>query len=83
MAKWTIPDDAPIFGGKYKEDDTVSVAITLGDGNEFAIDKDDDMFIGRVSEPASRVYLGKATVQNFRRLIGNMERLQIHMTHEG
>lgn len=83
MAKWTIPDDAPIFGHKPKEALTISVGITLGNGNEFGIDKDDEMFIGRISEPASRVYLGKATVQNFRRFIGNMERLQIHMTHEG
>ncbi len=58
------------------------ILITLGDGNEFGIDKDDDMFIGRVSEPSSRIFLGKATVHNFRTMIGHMERLQIHMHHD-
>ena len=38
MAKWTIPDDAPIFGGKPKPDESgVAVAVTLGNGNEFGI----------------------------------------------
>lgn len=60
----------------------MTVYVTLGKNNEFGIDSDDDMFIGRCSEPGSRVYLGKATVQNFNRLKQNMERLQIHMHHD-
>ncbi|ANJ20753.1 hypothetical protein HYO99_gp19 [Roseobacter phage RD-1410W1-01] len=60
----------------------MSVLITLGDGNVFGIDDDDDMFIGRDSEPSSRIFLGKASVQNFNRLKANMERLQIHMHHD-
>ncbi len=60
----------------------MSILITLGDGNVFGIDKDNNMFIGRDSEPSSLIFLGKATVQNFNRLKSNMERLQIHMHHD-
>lgn len=58
------------------------IMITLANNNEFGIDNEDNMFIGRQNEPMSRVYLGKATVQNFRRLVGFMEKLQIHMHHD-
>ena len=79
MAKWTIPDDAPIFGEKPKPDESgVAVAVTLGNGNEFGIDKDDDLFIGRVSEPASRIYLGPATFKNFQNLMDNLDRIKLH-----
>lgn len=60
----------------------MSISITLGNGNEFGIDDDNDMFVGRVSETGSRIYLGKATFRNFQQLIGHMERLQIHLIME-
>ena len=58
--------------------DNVSVAITLGNENEFGIDNDGDMFIGRVSEPGSRIYLGRNTKQNFQRMVDCIQRMEIH-----
>lgn len=55
------------------------IIITLPNRNEFGIDENNDMFIGRYNEPMSRVYLGKATVQNFTRILGYMKQLEIHM----
>lgn len=56
------------------------IIITLANDAEFGIDNENDMFIGRISEPMSRVYLGKADVLNFDRLLENMKHLGIHMT---
>lgn len=57
----------------------MSISITLGNGNEFGIDNEDDMFIGHLNAPSSRIYLGKATFQNFQQMIEHMEKLKIHM----
>lgn len=82
MAKWTIPDNDTLFGKEPKENPPLSVGITLGNGTEFGIDKDNDMFFGRISEPLSRIYIGKATVQRFEQIISNMERLKVHLQQE-
>lgn len=58
------------------------ISITIANGNEFGIDESDQMFIGQVNHPETRIFLGKASVQNFRKLIGFMEKLQIHMHHD-
>lgn len=55
------------------------IIITLPNDNEFGIDETNDMFIGRQNEPMSRIYLGKATVENFHRILGYMKQLEIHM----
>lgn len=81
MAKW-CPEKTDAFIDELIGKSDISVCITLGDGNIFGIDNEDNMFIGRDSEPGSRIYLGKATVQNFNNLKGLMNRLQIHMHHE-
>jgi len=58
------------------------IEVTLGNGVVFGIDADNDMFIAKDSEPGSRIYLGKATIQNFWRLKDNMDRLSVHLLSE-
>ena len=55
------------------------ITTTLLNGTEFGIDESNNMFIGHQSAPQSRIYLGKATTQNFIHIIGYMKRLEIHM----
>ena len=55
------------------------ITIICPDGNTFGIDENNYIFIGRQSEPLSRIYLGKATTQDFTRILGYMKQLQIHM----
>lgn len=61
------------------------ICITLGSGNEFGI-SDSSMFIMTraisLRESDIIIDLGPATRENFRQLIKNLNRLEIHMKDE-
>ena len=60
-------------------DNSGIVIITLGSGVEFSM-RNGLMFMDQQGGDES-ICLGLNTIQNFDRLINNMERLRIHATH--
>lgn len=62
----------------------ISIAITLGQGQEFAIAENDQLIIRKIhtGDKETTLFLGRATESNFDRLIDYLNQLKVHAVPE-
>lgn len=85
MTNKTVEDHMFEAMGKKAVKNEAKIFITLGDDNEFGL-SDSSMFIRRITpdyfDDNVVIDLGVPTKENFRKLIDNMNKLEIHLTAE-